>query len=300
MPSYSVIPTIARDLSKPTIQLIMSESTLEVSKKFPEGYGDFALQSSDDIVCYFPRHILSHVSPVFQDMFNVNNHSDQRNATPQSVPLTELSSTVELFLIHLDPNALAPHIDPKTIEELMVMAHKYQTNVIIRWFEQEVFVQRAANNDQKAQGSFLSTHPALTLSLASRLDLTRTRDLAMAERLGCSSDLVADGINTLPNATYRAIIRHRKLRIQRYEKWIDLLAIGGDPREVPITCIRCSSKATWILRMSRSVQNSPSWSSFSKAYYGDGKCYGLWAASLLSGWAAVARKEESVLPADIF
>ena len=110
----------------------MPKSTPKVSERFPEEYGDFALQSSDEVVCYFPRHFLSHASPVFRDMFNVNNYSDQQKPAPQSVQLTESSITVELFLTHLDPNALTPHIDPETIAGLMVMAHKYQTNIILR------------------------------------------------------------------------------------------------------------------------------------------------------------------------
>jgi len=104
----------------------MPKSTLKVSERFTEEYGDFALQSSDKVVCYFPRHILSHVSPVFRDMFN------QGIPASQFVQLTEPSIMVELFLAHLDPNALTPHIDPETIAGLMVMAHKYQTNIILR------------------------------------------------------------------------------------------------------------------------------------------------------------------------
>jgi hypothetical protein len=102
---------------------------------------------------------------------------------------------------------------------------------------------------------FISTHPALTLSLAYRLDLIKTRDLAVSEMLGCRSDLVTDGIMILPKAAYLAITRHRNLRIQRYKKWIDRLT---GARFVPSNpCGKCfSSRTKWILRMSRSVQSS--------------------------------------------
>jgi hypothetical protein len=182
------------------------------------------------------------------------------------------------------------------------MAHKYQTNVIIRWFEREILLQRVTKNDQTTPGTFLSTHPALTLSLAYLLDLTTTRDLAVIEMLGCSSDLVTAGIIILPSEAYLAITQHRSLRIQRYEKWIDELSDTSYGSSK--TCNYCSSKrAKWILRMSRSVQSSPSWSSFYKAYCEDGKCCISWEdqyRSRVFRWEQVAKREEGMLPADIF
>ncbi len=104
----------------------MSASRPKVSGRFLEGYGDFALQSGDEVVCYFPRHILSHVFPVFRDMSDIKNYSDQQRNLYRSRSRAS----------HLDPNVLTPHTDPETIGGLM----------IIRGFEHEILMQRTKND----------------------------------------------------------------------------------------------------------------------------------------------------------
>jgi hypothetical protein len=75
-------------------------STTDNLFEIPEGYGDFAIQSSDNGICYFPSQVLSHVSSVFHDMLAV--------ATPDEgrifVQIDESLQDLENFLTHIDPN----------------------------------------------------------------------------------------------------------------------------------------------------------------------------------------------------
>lgn len=90
---------------------------LKISSHFPKGYGDLAIQSSDDVVCYFPGPILGHMSEVFRDMLSLGG-SNECNKVP--IKVTEPIAILELFLTHVDPIQLPPAIDPFTIEVSLI------------------------------------------------------------------------------------------------------------------------------------------------------------------------------------
>jgi hypothetical protein len=74
----------------------MSSTQPTISSKFPEGYGDFAIQSSDNSICYFPSQVLSHVSSVFRDMLTVATPDEGRKPLQIDEPVQDL----ENFLTH--------------------------------------------------------------------------------------------------------------------------------------------------------------------------------------------------------
>ncbi|PVG00430.1 hypothetical protein CPB86DRAFT_729615 [Serendipita vermifera] len=114
------------------------------SERFPKTYGDFAIQSSDAVICYFPRHLLMYMSPVFKDMIEITTYSKPpipRDGSP--VKVTEPCTILEEFLSHLDPKCINHTINQETIQGVLEASRKYQVPEIIRWFEAEVLTSRS-------------------------------------------------------------------------------------------------------------------------------------------------------------
>jgi hypothetical protein len=141
------------------------------SKAFYEGYGDFALQSSDGVIFHISRFLLAYASPVFEDMFNLaagNGHrmsissmsmadevdTHQIHASSnamgsegilvakehksQAVILTENATTLDLLFRHIDPKQTPHPLRENTIRQLLEAARKYQLSSVSTWFENEV------------------------------------------------------------------------------------------------------------------------------------------------------------------
>src|ERR1700761_8440010 len=122
-----------------------SASSPRISKIFCEGYGDFALESSDKVVFYTSRFLLAYTPPVFCHMFNLappSKPSDPsegvESETPysiQPIQVTEDALTLDLLLRHVDPKQVPAPISERDIAKLLEGARKYQLGNIMLWFE---------------------------------------------------------------------------------------------------------------------------------------------------------------------
>jgi len=99
----------------------MGESTTRHSMLFPPGYSDFALRSSDGLICYLSRHTLKYMSDMFRDMFSLP-VPQGKEAQSTQLKLTESGQILELFLKHIDPKQQNLRIDPPTIVALLEAA----------------------------------------------------------------------------------------------------------------------------------------------------------------------------------
>jgi hypothetical protein len=274
-----------------------ASTSLKISSKFPEGYGDFSIQSSDDVVYYFPGAILSYISCVFRDMFKSAGSDERAKASETPLKITEPIAILEVFLTHLDPEQLTPLIDPDTIEGLLQMADKYQTSKILRWFEREASMVHG-NIDSPGK-PFMIAHPLITSSLACRFDLENIGRAALRELSGCAAQMVYDHTTYLDPRIYRELYVLRKRRVDRYVDWIRTLSgwTGED-----LGCGHCTNhRGRWIWRMMRDVQNAPTWVTFTAAYeVGRGKkcstCGSICFDKFILGWKGEAEVNEAILP----
>jgi hypothetical protein len=299
----------------------MDKKPLTVSSKFPEGYGDFAIESCDGVVCYFPRQVLILTSEFFSDMFNISEEGDTEQIDKARVVVEEKSEDLELFLTHLDPRVLTPMIDPDTIEGLLHMAHRYRTDIVLRWFEREVVLHRVNRVTLESWESLLVTHPMEVLGIVVRFGLVGTIGIALKEVCGCHRDHVTNKTHYLSFPLYLEVCRLRQVRFQRYQALIDVLSkqritttidfnsinsVFGhrmsDDSGVKV-CMKCATKrGWWVLSIERAVQESPRWRSFIQAYEDSSKCEGCnlsWPDHFrqeIAGWKKKVDQEEAVLP----
>jgi hypothetical protein len=195
------------------------------SERFPRTYGDFAIQCSDGVICYFPKHLLTYMSPVFRDMMEISS-SDESSDPQISHPLkiTESSIVIEAFLEHLDPITVTLAIDERTIEGVLEASRKYQVDKIIRWFEAEVISLRTTPSRASAATSLLTTNPLHVLHLADVYGLTETAREACKFLAGCPGSLLKKGDMNLRLTVYLHVRKLREIRTNRYEGYLDQLA----------------------------------------------------------------------------
>jgi hypothetical protein len=288
----------------------MDPPTTQDSAKFPPGYGDFALQCSDGVICHFPRYLLAYMSGFFRDMFSLPEAQSPNSSEPLKV--TETSEIIELLLQHIDPRARTPDMDPNTIVSLLEAARKYQVAVVTEWFEEEIklkiviiFVDDVSAQAPLAQMEpLLVTNPLLVLYCAVRFDLPRPGQLALRELTQCNESLLQSTDHDLPLHVYLHGMDLRNKRVEFFTTFItELAALETDsktPRaswsgssrgrgaHTPLnpvkrpgvrdnerkTCIGCTAtRASWILRMERAVREEPNWRAFIAAYDRNaGKC----------------------------
>jgi hypothetical protein len=294
-------------------QIPMAAKT--VSSLFPEGYGDFALESQDGVICYFPSQILAHMSQVFRDMITLGNNDLQASMSP--VKLTESGKTLELFLTHLDPTLTKASIDKKTISDLLEAAHKYQVKTIMQWFDLEATTQRTRRGTDTvvASDDFAMNHPGHALSLATRYGLVETIRLSSRELCNCDSQILLDHAPALGLSMYLKVQRLRDTRIKRYQKWIGVMTkvrlesnkernVNNRPyfctQADVYLCHKCiAQRAHWTTEILKAVHCEPAWKSFIRAYETNSKCCFAWSdyfRDFLPGWEAEALREEAKLP----
>lgn len=145
----------------------MEQATPKDSTNFPPGYGDFALQSSDGVICHFPRYLLAYISGFFKDLFDLPNS----DSGPTPLLLTEPSQMVELLLSHMDTKIRVQSINPNTIVDLLEAARKYQVPTIGEWFEAEIKHKRVPLAGDVSVTNLLLDNPLLTLHCAWRFNL---------------------------------------------------------------------------------------------------------------------------------
>jgi hypothetical protein len=281
-----------------------------VSSLFPEGYGDFALESEDGVICYFPSQILGHMSPVFKDMLALGDRATSH------VKLTESVKTLELFLTHLDPNLTKASIDRETIPDLLEAAHKYQVNAIMRWFDLEATTQRMCRGTVVASDEFAINYPGEALSLAIRYGLVETTRLSLRELCNSDSQILLDHGPALGILIYLKIQRLRDARIKRYQKWVGVMTTARPTSAKEATnskstifivqgngyyiCNKCvAQRACWTAEILKAVHSQPVWTNFIRAYETDSECCFAWSdyfRDMLPEWEAEALREEAELP----
>lgn len=299
------------------------------SAKFPPDYGDFALQCSDNVVCHFPRHLLSYMSGFFRDMFDLPRGDDAGSQTVAPLQLTEPSQTIELLLEHIDPNIQTPEINLDTIVVLLEAAQKYQVPVVTKWFEREIKYERRAvfpedpsqDLDEPKQQSFLYSHPLLVLHCATLFGLATCGQLALRETSRCDEQLITSTIKYLSFEAYLRGMEIRRARIQLFRTFVKQLALpkterryetewDGTEIEVLVAdnkkvCMQCAAdRAAWVLKIEHDTEKVPEWNTFINAYESANKvcvqCKGnSWTAhyrSLLDEWRLEAKRMDHQLP----
>jgi hypothetical protein len=141
------------------------------SPEFPDGYGDAVIRSSDGVIFHFPRFLLSHVSPVFRDMYQLGDSARNEDI----LTLTESHSTLEHLLQHIDPLKDTPPLIWNRVGDLLEAAEKYQIVSVFRWFEKEVAI------GMRAKPTPQLPNPIFCLALASRYELRTTAKLAVRQ-----------------------------------------------------------------------------------------------------------------------
>ncbi|PVG00433.1 hypothetical protein CPB86DRAFT_871952 [Serendipita vermifera] len=273
--------------------------SIQDSKRFPKVYGDFAIQSNDGIVCYFPRYLLAYMSPVFKDMMEIGLNNDVSDSEgPPPLKVTEASTTLEEFLSHLDPKTVELSFNEDTVQDLLAAAHKYQVEAILDRFEKDM---------TRLQSKFpLHMHTARE---ACRI-LT-----------GCPSSLLEHDSINLSFKGYRHLIRLRKDRVKIFQAYIERLTQhkvqrvtqydrNGRPTTYDLvtdsnikTCILCSIEyASWIVSITEAINQSPCWDSFWSSYqrkYDCGTCKTSLADRFdgeIEQWRTASLQKEEELP----
>jgi hypothetical protein len=221
------------------------------SKEFPEGYGDFVFKSMDGVIFHFPRFLLSHVSPVFKDMFQLGDGAPKQDM----IVLTEDCATLEYFLRLIDPAKETPRLDWERVASALQAAEKYQTNNLFKWFETEVALSLLISDYP------VPSDPMLSLSLALRYNLNQTIGLSFREVLKCSIDDLSDGLNVDSRLWKKITI----LRAKRTQQLIDLINdCPDDPFQHDEECIAGETSGRvigyWKDWAIKALTEDPSWS----------------------------------------
>ncbi|KAG8805474.1 hypothetical protein FRC18_006683 [Serendipita sp. 400] len=247
------------------------------SDRFPSGYGDMTLQSSDGVVCHFPKSILAYSSEVFRTMLEPPTGQDTPPQGTVSNPLVvlERAEILEAFLDHIDPNTLSPTLNPQIVLDILEAARKYNIPVIFSWFQKEFKIHRYDHVSDETTQSLMSLDPLKLLNIALKFELETVGRWAVKELLGCSSELLVFASAKIPIVAIDKILNKRKLRHRRYLSYIQRLANGeGAPKppwghwqtnkyEVAQSCMPCVLlRSQWILWLNNELQNSPKWSTF--------------------------------------
>ncbi|PVF93994.1 hypothetical protein CPB86DRAFT_789511 [Serendipita vermifera] len=251
-----------------------SETSVKVSTDFPQGYGDFEIQSSDNTIFYFPRGVLAHVSPVFRDMFDVANE-DTPNAQNR-ITVTEDAATIRQLLHHIDPLKKPLPMEKDTIIPLLEAGRNYQVLKIGERFQGEACADRLF-------GEF-TQEPMLLLSIAERFNMEPVGNYAMMKAVTAHVNKIVQDKWPVTHQTYGQLIQEREERAQFLSKSLiqiiqkrirsledkitgprqsrSLHSSGGDA-----VCFECIDKLhNLIIDVVSNVSMRPNWSSL---YHGD-------------------------------
>jgi hypothetical protein len=235
------------------------------SKEFPEGYGDFVFKSTDGVIFHFPLLFLSHVSPVFKDMYQISSGTSNQHM----VNLTEDYKTLEYFLSHIDPAKRTPQLNWDRIPGVLEAADKYQVNNILHWFEREVSLLLTPPDHPPLPD------PMLCFTLARRYSLHEAAKLSLRELIKCPITKLV-GYDQVESRLFQHIV---KLRVERTEYLVDL--IYGLPENPYEHDHGCSAKRhhpsekikMWKWAAAKNVVAEPSWSAIVAAARSIGSLY---------------------------
>jgi hypothetical protein len=214
------------------------------SKEFPEGYGDFILQSTDGMIFHFPRFLLSHMSPIFKDMYQAGRST--QNSEP--LKLAEDHLTIEQFLCHIDPAKETPQLDWQRVTSVLEAADKYQVISITKWFEKEVFQLTSST------GFTALPHPMLCLQLGRRYNLTEIVRLSLRELIKCPLSEIT-GESPIESMILKRII---SLRAERTQSLVEMIYGFQSPHSTRCPSYYVESKKSWKKHAIRAAITEPS------------------------------------------
>jgi hypothetical protein len=263
--------------------------SVQHSKTFCEGYGNFTIESSDGILFHLSHFLLAYASPVFQDMLDIGTrpkNADMGNQT-QKVKVTESSVTIDLLLRYIDPKQVPMSLNEDTIGDLLEAARKYQIPSIMAWFESEAGLIRIQETSRtqlslsQQSSSILFRNPTLVLSLAAKYELAELAKRALLCRVNQGPMGEAD--NILNAGLYRRIVHLKQERTKvlmeairamaKYDldKGRDSSISGAD--EEKLRCRSCSYKrCEWILDLVARTQEKPTWGSLKSGLIRNSNC----------------------------
>ncbi|PVF96037.1 hypothetical protein CPB86DRAFT_737705 [Serendipita vermifera] len=250
-----------------------------VSSEFPEDYGDAKLKSSDGVLFHFPSFLLSYVSPVFGDMYQLGESAKNE----EILSLTESYATLECLLRHIDPLKDTPPLDWNRVEGLLAAAEKYQITSVFRWFEREAALALTAGRAPDLP------NPVFCLALATRYDLNTTARLALRQLIKCP----VSEIRMTPYLDGRLFEHLLRLRTARAQ-WLAMVVLNcdGHKRQCWIHPDRF-----WAQNAIQAVIHEPSWaalvSSIENELVKDCQCRGPQSSTY---WTEKAKELEDELP----
>jgi BTB/POZ domain len=256
--------SVLRPISPPPI-MPPRRASLAPSKRpksrFGKGYGDFTMESSDNMLLYFPKDLLIQASPFFKDMFGIAEHATNSSLVDNTQPLVmeEDSETLEDLLLCIDPSKAMPPINPSTIEKVFRAAHKYQIEKFITYFAYVVGQEPACTCAAQNCGEFLSKNAALVLSLAERYDLPDLARRALRRLIVEPMDKLLASNPAISLKMWLHLLHLRKQRTGWFVEYID--RIGRGRHSGVQICHRCH---TCLMAWTRNVHDTPSWSSVEK------------------------------------
>ncbi|CCA73444.1 hypothetical protein PIIN_07398 [Serendipita indica DSM 11827] len=261
------------------------------SKTFPAGYGDLELVSSDSVVFHFPRFLLSHMSPIFNDMFSIA-QEDNSTSSASRLTVTEDSKTLEAFLGFLDPKQRSPSLDFAILPQLLEAGRKYEVPQISEWWESQISLEEKSTLAM----SFVLTQPMTSLILAFRYGLKDTARLALRELVRAP---LSDLYTTMALET-TLLSRLLQLRQQRVQ-WLQS-KISGWYRGI-LQCTSCYQSqlhlGQQVFTLSTSIASEPSLRGLRKSgvHWAKPPCgHHLDSAALFQSWEAEIIKLEKEIP----
>lgn len=267
-PNNSLVPTVP----------------LRHAASFPEGYGDFALLSSDKVVFHISKFLLGYASPVFSDMFDLGTSSIVENEerpssvlepqnldvmetpkqSPQQVSLEEPALILDQMLKHIDPKHSIEPLNEITIGGLLEAARKYQLATIMEWFKSESMKYCEYPDNPIPGKSLMSRNPLLVLALANEYDMSSLAQQATCAIIGGEAALLQKDVN-MPLKLYRHVSGLRDARIQWYLSLIGTIANKrhrGKPVQ-PTICLTCSAtRSGWVHQLTETIFAAPTWKRF--------------------------------------
>lgn len=215
------------------------------------------MQSSDNVLFHFPKAILQHASPFFQDLFSISSHADNAGDRTNAQPLVmeEDSMTLDILLQWIHPAQIIPSINSTTIARFLGAAHKYQMEKIIEWFEREVTTGEGTTCAIKSHQSLLSTNPMLVLSLAERYCLPELARLALRRAIIEPTSSLLTNNAEISHTMWKHLLLLRKERTDWFMKRIDAMEQSHHKGRSKI-CWSCHSLVmSWAWRLN----DVPSW-----------------------------------------
>ncbi|KAG8831969.1 hypothetical protein FRC17_002255 [Serendipita sp. 399] len=228
-----------------------SSSKKKTSERFPAGYGDFVLKSSDGVVFHFSRSILAYMSEFFCGMFELPETEKIQGTARNPLVLTETAAVPEVFLEHIDPKSLTSTIDPNTAIDFFEMARKYQVRTIFDRFQLTLRRER----DQRT--GLLFSRPLAVLYIALQHDMEMAGKWALQQLVQCSAALIENDEVEISAKTLQCIHRLRRRRVQKLQAYIDVIVETNTKNNIPFKPFARAPSSRAAQIGNRSMKSAP-------------------------------------------